>query len=89
MSRPARVTLAALLAPIGAADRLFIVHRLGPHECEAVAEGTAAELRASCCVEVCGENVVLSLSLEIDDLNGAPEPVLLITIGRKEALGNG
>lgn len=77
-------TLSALLAPLTPETRLFIVHRLGPHECEAVAEGTAEELRATRCVKVCGENAVVGLSLELDDLTDTPAPVLLVTIGRKE-----
>ncbi len=79
-----RVTLASLLASLGADDRLFVVHQISPHECEAVAEGTAAELRASRCVGVCGENIVVALSLELDDLKKVPAPVLFITIGEKE-----
>lgn len=39
------VTLAALLAVLQDGDRLFIVHRMGPHECEGVAGGTAREPR--------------------------------------------
>jgi hypothetical protein len=85
MSGTVNMTLASLLAPLERADRLFIVHRLGPHECEAVAEGTVEELRASRCVEVCGENAVVALSLELDDISGAPIPVMLVTIGEKEA----
>ena len=85
MSGTVNMTLAALLAPLDRDNRLFIVHRLGPRECEAVAEGTAAELRASRCVEVCGENAVVALSLELDDLSGAPIPVMLVTIGEKGA----
>ena len=34
------VTLAALLAVLQERDRVFIVHRMGPHECEGVAGGT-------------------------------------------------
>lgn len=77
-------TLAALLSVLVPEARLFVVHRLGPHECEAVAEGTAEELRATRCVEVCGENAVVGLSIELDDLTDTPAPVLLVTIGRKE-----
>lgn len=39
------VTLAALLAVLQERDRVFIVHRMGPHECEGVAGGTAQEIR--------------------------------------------
>lgn len=88
-TRRDRVTLAALLAVLQERDRLFIVHRMGPHECEGVAGGTVQELRSTRCVEVCGDNVVERLAL---DLNGWPDvwpeeaaPVLVVTIGGKEA----
>jgi len=45
-----RITLSALLGLLGPTEYLFVIHRLGPHECEAVAEGTAEELRATRCV---------------------------------------
>lgn len=88
-TRRDRVTLAALLAVLQERDRLFIVHRMGPHECEGVAGGTVQELRSTRCVEVCGENVVECLALDLDEW---PEvwpdvaaPVLVVTIGGKEA----
>lgn len=88
-TRRDRVTLAALLSVLQERDRVFIVHRMGPHECEGVAGGTVQELRSTHCVEVCGDNVVESLALDLDDW---PEiwpddaaPVLVVTIGGKEA----
>lgn len=87
-TRRDRVTLAALLAVLQERDRVFIVHRMGPHECEGVAGGTVQELRSTRCVEVCGENVVERLALDLDEW---PEvwpdvaaPVLVVTIGGKE-----
>ena len=86
-TRRDRVTLAALLAVLQERDRLFIVHRMGPHECEGVAGGTVQELRSTRCVEVCGDNVVERLALDLDQW---PEiwpdeaaPVLVVTIGGK------
>ena len=87
-TRRNRVTLAALLAVLQGEARVFIVHRMAPHECEAVAGGTVRELRATRCVEVCGDNVVERLTLDLDEW---PEVwpsdalVLVITIGGKEA----
>lgn len=88
-TRRDRVTLAALLAVLQERDCVFIVHRMGPHECEGVAGGTVQELRSTRCVEVCGDNVVDRLTLDLDEW---PEvwpdvaaPVLIITIGGKEA----
>lgn len=80
-----RVTLAALFGVLKPSERLFIVHRLGPHETEAVAEGTLEELRATRCVEVCGDNVVEGIAVDVDDWPEIPEPVLFVTIGGKEA----
>ena len=40
------VTLAALLAVLQEQDRVFIVHRMGPHECEDVVEIGRASCRA-------------------------------------------
>ena len=88
-TRRDRVTLAALLAVLQERDRVFIVHRVGPHECEAVAGGTVRELRSTRCVEVCGGNVVERLALDLDEWPDVwPEeaaPVLVVTIGGKEA----
>lgn len=78
-----RVTLAALFGVLNPSERLFIVHRLGPHESEAVAEGTLEELRATRCIEVCGDNIVEGIT--VDDWPETTEPVLFITIGGKEA----
>ena len=88
-TRRDRVTLAALLAVLQGEARVFIVHRMGPHECEGVAGGTAQELRSTHCVEVCGDNVVERLTLDLDEWpevwpSDDPAPVLVITIGGKE-----
>lgn len=80
-----RVTLAALLDVLEPSERLFIVRRLGPHESGAVAEGTAKEVRATRCVEVCGDNVVMRIAVDTDGYPWEQEPVLLVTIGGKEA----
>ncbi len=85
------VTLAALLDLLRERDRLFIVRRIGPHECEGVAGGTVQELRSTRCAEVCGDNVVERLALDLDEWPEIwPEeaaPVLVVTIGGKEAEG--
>ena len=60
-------TLAVLLAVLQEQDRVFIVHRIRPRECEGVAGGTAQELRSTRCVEVCGDNVVERLALDLDE----------------------
>lgn len=78
------VTLAALLAALDPSERLFITHRLGPRESEAVAEGTVEELRASCCVEVCGGNIVSRIAVDVDVWPETPAPVLFVTIGGRE-----
>ena len=87
-TRRDRVTLAALLAVLQERDRVFIVRRMGPHECEGVAGGTVQELRSTRCVEVCGDNVVDRLALDLDQW---PEiwpdeaaTVLVVTIGGQE-----
>ena len=82
--------LYSLLAVLQDGDRVFIVRRMGPHECEAVAGGTAQELRSTRCVEVCGDNMVERLALDLDEWpeiwpSDDPAPVLVITIGGKEA----
>lgn len=89
-TRRDRVTLAALLAVLQERDRVFIVHRMGPHECEDVVGGTVRELRSTRCVEVCGDNVVERLALDLGEWpeiwpSDDPAPVLVITIGGKEA----
>lgn len=88
-TRRGRVTLAALLAVLQDETRVFIVHHMGPRECEAVAGGTAQELHSTRCVEVCGDNVVERLALDLDEWpeiwpSDDPASVLVITIGGKE-----
>lgn len=78
------LTLAALLGVLKPSEEILIVHRIGPHECEAVAGGTAAELRATRCVEVCGDNIVERVAANVDDWPEVPTPILFITIGGKE-----
>ena len=79
------LTLAALLGVLKPDEETPAVHRIGPHECEAVAGGTAAELRATRCVEVCGDNIVERVAVNVDDWPEVPTPILFITIGGKEA----
>ena len=85
MNTESRFTLAALFATLKPSERLFVVHRLGPHESEIVAEGTLEELRETRCVEVCGDNVIERIAVDVDDWPETPEPVLYISIGEKEA----
>lgn len=77
------ITLSALLDLLTPAEHLFVIHRLGPHECEAVAEGTAEELRETRCVELCGENAVERLTIEESGYPWDTTPVLIITIGER------
>lgn len=84
-TRRDRVTLAALLGVLKSDEEILVVHRIGPNECEAVAGGTAAELRATRCVEVCGDNIVERVAVNVDDWPEVPTPILFITIGGKEA----
>lgn len=84
-TRRDRVTLAALLGVLKSDEKILVVHRIGPNECEAVAGGTAAELRATRCVEVCGDNIVERVAVNVDDWPEVPTPILFITIGGKEA----
>ncbi len=79
------LTLAALLDVLKPDEEILVVHRIGPHECEAVAGGTAAELQATRCVEVCGDNIVERVAVNVDDWPEVPTPILFITIGGKEA----
>ncbi|MGO5023205.1 hypothetical protein ACTQ4E_08955 [Lawsonibacter sp. LCP25S3_G6] len=79
------LTLAALLSVLKPSEEILVVHRIGPHECEAVAGGTTAELRATRCVEVCGDNIVERVAVNVDDWPEVPTPILFITIGGKEA----
>lgn len=78
-----KTTLGAVLAVLEPAERVFITHRMGPHEAEAVAGGTAEELKASRCVEVCGDNVVERISVIVDDWPEIATPTLLLVIGGK------
>lgn len=84
------VTLATLLALLQERDRVFIVHSIGSHMCEDVAGGTVKELRSMWGMEVCGESVVEAITM--DTVNEWPKvclgeetPILLVTIGGKEA----
>lgn len=79
-----RVRLAAVLGVLKPSEEILIVHRIGPHECEAVAGGTVEEVRATRCVEVCGDNVVERIAVSVDDWPDVPTPILFITIGGKE-----
>lgn len=77
------ITLSAVLALLQPEDHIFIIHRIGPHECEAVGGGTVQEIRETKCVEVCGKNGVVELALDTEELPGWTEegtPILVITI---------
>lgn len=79
------VTLAVLLGLLKPTERLFVIHHMGADISEAVAGGTVEELRATRCVEVCGDNIVERLAVDVDDWPDTPAPVLLVTIGGKAA----
>lgn len=80
------ITLRTLLAILDPAADLFVVQRLDPAKnanlSEAVADGKAAELLASHCVEVYGEATVEKIAVDVNEWPELPSPVLLITIGR-------
>ena len=85
MNIESKFTLAALFGILDESEQLYIIHRLGPHEAEAVAEGTVEILRETSCVEVCGDNIVLRVVSDVETWPDTPTPVLVITIGEKEA----
>lgn len=74
------ITLAALLEILNPEDKLFIIHHLGAGVSEAVAAGTAAELRETGCVSVCGDCTVERATMDAGEWPGLLPPVLLITI---------
>lgn len=82
-----RTTLLSLLATLPLLDRVFILHRMGPHELEAVGGGTVRELKAFRCAEACGDNIVEGMDLVTDESESEwmnmDTPVRVITIGRK------
>ena len=75
----------ALLDLLKPTERLFVIHHMGADISEAVAGGTVEEIRAARCVEVCGDNIVERLAVDVDDWPDTPAPVLLVTIGGKAA----
>jgi hypothetical protein len=85
-TRKGRVTLADLLSVLNEDENLVITHHMGANLYEAVGVGTAAELRAARCVEVCGDNIVEHLAAEVDDWPDTAGPAaLVVTIGGKAA----
>lgn len=84
-----RLTLGDLLGVITPTERLFVIRHLGADIFEAVAGGTVEELREARCVEVCGDNIVERIAVEVDDWPDTPAPVLLVTIRGRGAAGRG
>ena len=84
MSGPVTMTLSSLLARLDPDAAVFIIHYLGPHEYEAVFEGVAREARSNGVEKNCGENSVLSITPELNDIDEPTIPVLVIKIGGKE-----
>lgn len=83
-----RPTLSEVPDLLGHGERVFIIHRLGPHECEAVVEGTIEEVKKTAAVEVCGDNIVERIAGELSDASDPWDdavPILIITIGGKGA----
>lgn len=74
------VALGDILGILRERDRAFIIHRMGPHKCEGVAEGTASELRADKCVEGYGKRAVKRIAVDMEKGSDAGKPVLVITI---------
>lgn len=80
-TQQSHVTLAVLLGLLQDEDHAFIIRRRGPHECEAVAAGTAEDLR-SANMGIWREKIVDRLWLDVwPDKN---TPVLAILTGEKE-----
>lgn len=69
---------------------IFIIELLGPYKYEAVFEGMARETLSNGILTGCGENIVLSVSPEINDTD--PDdltlPVLVVKISRGNADNN-
>ena len=78
-----RRDLSALMALLLPKERLFVIHHLGADISEAVAGGTVEELERTRCVEVCGNNIVERIAVDVDDWPDTPAPILLVTIGGK------
>lgn len=78
------MTLSALLARLDPDALVFIIHYLGPHEYEAVFEGTARETRTNGVESHCGESPVLAISPKLNDIDDPTLPVLVVKIGGKE-----
>lgn len=77
------LTLAVFLEILNPTERLFVIHHMGADIFEAVAGGTVEELRATRCVEVCGDNIVERAAVEQDGYPWDTEPCLVVTIGEK------
>ena len=77
------LTLSGLMALLLPKERLFVIHHLGADISEAVAGGTVEELERTRCVEVCGNNIVERIAVDVDDWPDTPAPILLVTIGGK------
>lgn len=77
------LTLSGLMALLLPKERLFVIHHLGADISEAVAGGTVEELKRTRCVEVCGNNIVERIAVDMDDWPDTPAPILLVTIGGK------
>ncbi len=77
------LTLSGLMALLLPKERLFVIHHLGADISEAVAGGTVEELKRTRCVEVCGNNIVERIAVDVDDWPDTPAPILLVTIGGK------
>ncbi len=73
------VTLSALFDILPPDTWLSIMHRLGPHECEAATVGPVRWLRDSRCMEVYGLNVVERV-ISDDPITG----MMTVTVGGKE-----
>lgn len=77
------LTLSGLMALLLPKERLFVINHLGADISEAVAGGTVEELKRTRCVEVCGNNIVERIAVDVDDWPDTPAPILLVTIGGK------
>ena len=77
------LTLSGLMALLLPKERLFVIHHLGAYISEAVAGCTFDELERTRCVEVCGNNIVERIAVDVDDWPDTPAPILLVTIGGK------
>jgi len=76
------ITLIGLLDLLRPTDRVIVLRRMGPHECEVAAVGAARALRVGRYAELSGASAVEKISLDTDGWTAIGEhlPVLVVTV---------